>query len=42
MMKERVDQEYQRFKRKQNPVSSICDKKIQEIEEQEYLSLERV
>ena len=35
----KVDQEYQKFKRKQNRVSSICDKKIQEIEEQDYLSL---
>ena len=35
----KVDQEYQKFKRKQNWVSSICDKKIQEFKEQEYLSL---
>ena len=35
----KVDQEYQKFKRKQNQVSSICDKKIQEFEEQDYLSL---
>ena len=35
----KVDQEYQNFKRKQNQVSSICDKKIQEIKEQDYLSL---
>ena len=35
----KVDQEYQNFKRKQNRVSSICDKKIQEIKEQDYLSL---
>ena len=34
-----VEQEYQKFKRKQNRVSSICDKKIQEFEEQDYLSL---
>ena len=34
-----VEQEYQRFKKKQNRVSSICDKKIQEFEEQDYLSL---
>ena len=34
-----VEQEYQKFKKKQNWVSSICDKKIQEIEEQDYLSL---
>ena len=35
----KVDQEYQIFKRKQNQVTSICEKKIQEIEEQDYLSL---
>ena len=35
----KVDQEYQKFKRKQNRVTSICEKKIQEIEEQNYLSL---
>ena len=35
----KVEQEYQRFKRKQNLVSSICDKKIQEFGEQDYLSL---
>ena len=35
----KVDQEYQKFKRKQNRVSSICEKKIQEIKEQDYLSL---
>ena len=34
-----VDQQYQKFKKKQNRVSSICDKKIQEFEEQDYLSL---
>ena len=34
-----VEQEYQKFKRKQNQFSSICDKKIQEFEEQDYLSL---
>ena len=34
-----VEQEYQKFKKKQNQVSSICDKKIQEFEEQDYLSL---
>ena len=39
MMKEKIDQEYQKFKREQNQVSSICEKKIQEIEEQDYLSL---
>ena len=35
----KVDQEYQKFKRKQNQVSSICDRRIQEIKEQVYLSL---
>ena len=35
----KVDQEYQKFKRKQNQVSSICEKKTQEIKEQDYLSL---
>ena len=35
----KIDQEYQNFKRKQNRVSSICEKKIQEIEEKDYLSL---
>ena len=34
-----VEQEYQKFKKKQNRVSSICDKKIQKFEEQDYLSL---
>ena len=34
-----VEQEYQKFKKKQNWVSSICEKKIQEFEEQDYLSL---
>ena len=34
-----VEQEYQKFRKKQNRVSSICDKKIQELEEQDYLSL---
>ena len=34
-----IEQEYQKFKKKQNRVSSICDKKIQEFEEQDYLSL---
>ena len=33
-----VEQEYQKFKKKQNQVSSICDKKIQ-FEEKDYLSL---
>ena len=35
----KVDQEYQMYKRKQNWVSSICEKKIQELKEQDYLSL---
>ena len=35
----KVDQDYQKFKRKQSQVYSICEKKIQEIEEQDYLSL---
>ena len=34
-----IEQEYQRFKKKQNWVSFICDKKIREFEEQDYLSL---
>ena len=34
-----VEQEYLKFKKKQNQVSSICDKKIQEFEGQDYLSL---
>ena len=35
----KIDQEYQKFKRKQSRVFSICEKKIQEIEEKNYLSL---
>ena len=35
----KVDKEYQKFKRKQHQVSSICEKKIQDIKEQDYLSL---
>ena len=35
----KVDQDYQKFKRKQSQVYSICEKKIQEIEEQDYFSL---
>ena len=35
----KVEQEYQKFKRKQNRVSSICEKKIQDIKEQDNLSL---
>ena len=34
-----VEQEYQKFKKKQNRVSSIHDKKIQEFKKQDYLSL---
>ena len=34
-----VEQEYQKFKKKQNRVSSICDKKIQEFKQKDYLSL---
>ena len=34
----KVDWEYQKFKRKQNRVTSICEKKIQEIRGQDYLS----
>ena len=36
-----VEQEYKKFKKKQNRVLSICDKKIRELEEQDYLSLKR-
>ena len=32
-----VEQEYKKFKKKQNRVSSICDKKIQEFEETRLL-----
>ena len=35
----KVDQEYQKFKKKQSQVYSICEKKIQEIKGQDYLSL---
>ena len=35
----KIGQEYQKFKRKQSQVYSICEKKIQEIEGQDYLSL---
>ena len=35
----KIDQEYQKFKRKQSQVYSICEKKIQENKEQDYLSL---
>ena len=34
-----VSQEYQRLKRKQSQVLSICEKKMQEIEEPDYLQL---
>ena len=34
-----LEQEYKKFKRKQNKVSSICDGKIQEFKEQDYSSL---
>ena len=37
----KIDQEYQKFKRKQSLVSSICEKKIQEIGEQDYFSIKR-
>ena len=37
----KIDQEYQKFKRKQGQLSSICEKKIQEIGEQDYLSIKR-
>ena len=35
----KIDQEYQKFKRKQGQVSSICEKKIREIGEKDYLSI---
>ena len=35
----KVDQEYQKFKKKQSQVYSICEKKIQEIKGKDYLSL---
>ena len=37
----KIDQEYQKFKRKQGWVFSICEKKLQEIGEQDYLSIKR-
>ena len=37
--KRKIDEEYQKFKRKQGQVSSICEKKILEIGEQDYLSV---
>ena len=37
--KRKIDQEYQNFKRKQSQDFSICEKKIQEIKEKDYLSL---
>ena len=35
----KASQEYQRFKKKQSQVLSICEKKIQEIREQDYLQI---
>ena len=35
----KVSQEYQRFKRKQSWVLSICEKKMQEVEEPDYLQI---
>ena len=35
----KASQEYQRFKKKQSRVLSICEKKIQEIREQDYLQI---
>ena len=35
----KVNQEYQRFKRKQSQVLSICEKKMQEVKEQDYLQI---
>ena len=35
----KVNQEYQRFKRKQSQVLSICEKKMQKVEEQDYLQI---
>ena len=35
----KLNQEYQRFKRKQSQVLSICEKKMQEVEEQDYLQI---
>ena len=37
--KKKASQEYQRFKKKQSRVLSICEKKIQEIREQDYLQI---
>ena len=34
-----VNQEYQRFKRKQSQVPSICEKKMQEVKEKDYLQI---
>ena len=39
MSERKIDQEYQKFKRKQSQVYSICEKKKQETKEQDYLSL---
>ena len=35
----KASQEYQRFKKKQSQVLSICEKRIQEIREQDYLQI---
>ena len=35
----KVSQEYQKFKKKQSRVLSICEKKMQEVEEQDYLQI---
>ena len=35
----KIVQEYQKFEKKQGRVSSICEKKIREIREQDYLSI---
>ena len=37
----KIVQECQKFKKKQGQVSSICEKKIQEIGEQDYLLIKR-
>ena len=36
-----MNQEYERFKRKQNQIHSLCDKQIQEKVDEDYLDLER-
>ena len=35
----KIDQEYQKLKKKQGQVSSICERRIREIREQDYLSI---